>query len=139
MRTTITTPGAFLNPLSRFSKLTSTPEDFWCCVYGLRLGVISIIFSESAMAEGVGFEPTSRFRETVFKTAAFSHSAIPPMSRSGGIRLTCNLQFVSCISSATYHRHGMICYQLLAGRGLVTPLNNDFYQLQKSPSSNTLH
>ena len=32
------------------------------------------------VAEGVGFEPTSRFRETVFKTAAFSHSAIPPHS-----------------------------------------------------------
>ena len=32
------------------------------------------------MAEGVGFEPTSRLRETVFKTAAFSHSAIPPHS-----------------------------------------------------------
>ncbi len=30
------------------------------------------------MAEGVGFEPTSRCRETVFKTAAFDHSAIPP-------------------------------------------------------------
>ena len=32
------------------------------------------------MAEGVGFEPTSRRHETVFKTAAFSHSAIPPHS-----------------------------------------------------------
>ncbi len=31
------------------------------------------------MAEGVGFEPTSRCRETVFKTAAFDHSAIPPV------------------------------------------------------------
>jgi hypothetical protein len=30
------------------------------------------------VAEGVGFEPTSRCRETVFKTAAFDHSAIPP-------------------------------------------------------------
>ena len=30
------------------------------------------------MAEGVGFEPTSRFREAVFKTAALDHSAIPP-------------------------------------------------------------
>ena len=34
------------------------------------------------MAEGVGFEPTSPFGETVFKTAAIDHSAIPP-----GIRL----------------------------------------------------
>jgi hypothetical protein len=31
------------------------------------------------MAEGVGFEPTSPFREAVFKTAALSHSAIPPV------------------------------------------------------------
>ena len=38
------------------------------------------------LAEGVGFEPTSRFRETVFKTAAFNHSAIPPGSRLGGLR-----------------------------------------------------
>jgi hypothetical protein len=30
------------------------------------------------MAEGVGFEPTSPFREAVFKTAALNHSAIPP-------------------------------------------------------------
>ncbi len=33
------------------------------------------------MAEGVGFEPTSPFGETVFKTAAFDLSAIPPRSR----------------------------------------------------------
>ena len=76
----LTALGAFLNPPSCFSKLTSIPEDFWCCVYGLRSEVVSITFSENAMAEGVGFEPTSRFRETVFKTAAFSHSAIPPHS-----------------------------------------------------------
>jgi hypothetical protein len=30
------------------------------------------------VAEGVGFEPTSPFGETVFKTAAIDHSAIPP-------------------------------------------------------------
>ena len=30
------------------------------------------------LAEGVGFEPTSPFGETVFKTAAIDHSAIPP-------------------------------------------------------------
>gem|GEM_PF-6554928 len=30
------------------------------------------------VAEGVGFEPTFRFRKTVFKTAALNHSAIPP-------------------------------------------------------------
>ena len=31
------------------------------------------------LAEGVGFEPTSPFGETVFKTAAIDHSAIPPL------------------------------------------------------------
>lgn len=30
------------------------------------------------MAEEVGFEPTVRCRTTVFKTAAFNHSATPP-------------------------------------------------------------
>ncbi len=30
------------------------------------------------LAEAVGFEPTRRFRLTVFKTAAFNHSATPP-------------------------------------------------------------
>ena len=30
------------------------------------------------LAEGVGFEPTSPFGETVFKTAAIDHSAISP-------------------------------------------------------------
>ncbi len=33
------------------------------------------------VAEGVGFEPTSPFGETVFKTAAIDHSAIPPRIR----------------------------------------------------------
>ncbi len=32
------------------------------------------------MAEGVGFEPTEVLPSTVFKTAAFDHSAIPPFS-----------------------------------------------------------
>ena len=34
------------------------------------------------MAEGVGFEPTEVLPSTVFKTAAFDHSAIPPHSES---------------------------------------------------------
>jgi hypothetical protein len=45
---------------------------------GYWLLVVSELFLEKRLAEGVGFEPTSRFRETVFKTAAFNHSAIPP-------------------------------------------------------------
>ena len=39
------------------------------------------------MAEGVGFEPTSPFGETVFKTAAIDHSAIPPGKTVMGRRL----------------------------------------------------
>ncbi|MBP1715532.1 MAG: hypothetical protein H6Q42_3735, partial [Deltaproteobacteria bacterium] len=35
------------------------------------------------LAEGVGFEPTSPFGETVFKTAAIDHSAIPPGKKNG--------------------------------------------------------
>jgi hypothetical protein len=31
------------------------------------------------MAEGVGFEPTELLHSTVFKTAAFDLSAIPPV------------------------------------------------------------
>ena len=40
------------------------------------------------MAEGVGFEPTSRFRETVFKTAALDRSAIPPQKHEVIIIMT---------------------------------------------------
>ena len=40
----------------------------------LRLSASNLGF----LAEGVGFEPTSPFGETVFKTAAIDHSAIPP-------------------------------------------------------------
>ena len=36
------------------------------------------------MAEGVGFEPTGLCSPTVFKTAAFNHSANPPVSRGDG-------------------------------------------------------
>ncbi len=34
--------------------------------------------TESKLAEEVGFEPTVPLGTTVFKTAAFNHSAIPP-------------------------------------------------------------
>ncbi len=34
------------------------------------------------LAEGVGFEPTEVLPSTVFKTAAFNHSAIPPFIES---------------------------------------------------------
>ena len=35
----------------------------------------------NVLAEEVGFEPTVPFGTTVFKTAAFNHSAIPPHNR----------------------------------------------------------
>ena len=45
------------------------------------------------LAEGEGFEPPEAFASTVFKTAAFDHSATPPVwgwfqsiGRAGGIR-----------------------------------------------------
>ena len=49
------------------------------------------------MAEEVGFEPTVPCGTTVFKTAAFDHSATPPRQlfqpmspfRRGGLRVTC--------------------------------------------------
>ncbi len=34
------------------------------------------------MAEGVGFEPTEPFGSTVFKTAAFGHSATLPQQKT---------------------------------------------------------
>ena len=39
------------------------------------------------MAEEVGFEPTVPFGTTVFKTAAFNHSAIPPMKKSSVFKI----------------------------------------------------
>ena len=36
---------------------------------------------EKLMAEEVGFEPTVPCGTTVFKTAAFNHSATPPLKR----------------------------------------------------------
>ena len=44
----------------------------------------SKICAANFLAEGVGFEPTSPFGETVFKTAAIDHSAIPPWIRPEG-------------------------------------------------------
>ena len=34
------------------------------------------------LAEGVGFEPTGRYRPLIFKTSAFNHSATPPIEKS---------------------------------------------------------
>ena len=50
-----------------------------------------------AMAEEVGFEPTVPCGTTVFKTAAFNHSAIPPGSLR---RLRC---WQACVSRETSH------------------------------------
>ena len=48
------------------------------------------------MAEDVGFEPTEGFPSTVFKTAAFNHSANPPQSEC--------LRFRARASQRTYRR-----------------------------------
>ncbi len=64
------------------------------------------------LAEGVGFEPTSRFRETVFKTAAFNHSAIPPGFRWWyNLPETHNLQHLFSFKAS--HAYRTTCYQLL--------------------------
>src|SRR5436190_9935995 len=42
------------------------------------LGHLSI----TAMAEGVGFEPTEPYGSAVFKTAALNHSSIPPQGHA---------------------------------------------------------
>ena len=39
---------------------------------------LRISYEFKMVAEGVGFEPTEVLPSTVFKTAAFDHSAIPP-------------------------------------------------------------
>ena len=39
-----------------------------------------LLFGVQIMAEGEGFEPPVPCGTTVFKTAAFDHSAIPPRS-----------------------------------------------------------
>jgi hypothetical protein len=39
---------------------------------------MSPVWTYTVMAEEVGFEPTVPFGTTVFKTAAFNHSATPP-------------------------------------------------------------
>jgi hypothetical protein len=45
------------------------------------------------MAEGVGFEPTSPFGETVFKTAAIDHSAIPPGKQLIAQSFFCSIRY----------------------------------------------
>ena len=54
---------------------------FGCGVAALGL---SVSHYNLFLAEGVGFEPTSPFGETVFKTAAIDHSATPPLARTLG-------------------------------------------------------
>ena len=49
------------------------------------------------MAEGEGFEPPEPFGPTVFKTAAFDHSAIPPQAPSPSVTDTCRQGAVSII------------------------------------------
>ena len=48
-----------------------------CCGIQIKLRS-NFIYEAILLAEGVGFEPTEVLPSTVFKTAAFDHSAIPP-------------------------------------------------------------
>ena len=45
----------------------------------IRLAMEVRNLSSGKMAEGEGFEPPEAFASTVFKTAAFDHSATPPL------------------------------------------------------------
>ncbi len=47
-------------------------------------GAARIPKNQAKMAEGVGFEPTVRFRTLVFKTSSFGRSDSPPMRPQAG-------------------------------------------------------
>ena len=49
-------------------------------LYGsLRYAANTLIYKADLVAEREGFEPPDRYRSTVFKTAAFDHSATSPL------------------------------------------------------------
>ena len=50
--------------------------------HSATLAPLPIGQKKGVMAEEVGFEPTDPCESTVFKTAAFDHSAIPPTTRN---------------------------------------------------------
>lgn len=56
------------------------------------------------MAEAVGFEPTDARASTVFKTAAFNHSATPPhrIARKSIATISANAQ-ISRYADVEYH------------------------------------
>ena len=62
-----------ISPWSLFFKIPWVPA-------GSKTGIPdpALRMATGSVAEGVGFEPTEPLSSTVFKTAAFNHSAIPP-------------------------------------------------------------
>ena len=66
------------------ARLLDDVQDQW--VTSTRLKLVCkrkrpIAGALTCLAEEVGFEPTEPCGSTVFKTAAFNHSAIPPYAR----------------------------------------------------------
>lgn len=51
------------------------------------------------LAEGEGFEPPEAFTSTVFKTAAFDHSAISPKSNVISLHVTFSVKWTAKIST----------------------------------------
>ena len=64
--------------LTRFHLIGSNPTSRCRCAISKRKEPPSL-GAHTFMAEEVGFEPTEPCGSTVFKTAAFNHSAIPPV------------------------------------------------------------
>ena len=63
------------------------------------------------MAVGVGFEPTMAFAITVFKTAAFVHSAIPPTLLS--FRINYTIYKILCQGNCHFFRRCIVLAYLL--------------------------
>jgi hypothetical protein len=61
-----------------FDSGSQIPDAVFCAKKSVFICVHLRPIILNFVAEGVGFEPTSPFGETVFKTAAIDHSAIPP-------------------------------------------------------------
>ncbi len=53
-------------------------------------------------AERVGFEPTDLLQSTVFKTAAFDHSAISPIKRIRFLNAVANIRTFFCFTKTIF-------------------------------------
>jgi hypothetical protein len=91
--------GQAMHPILNYVEFRTNPEPYMVQGVVHGYGALNYVEFRAAMhptwcmAEGVGFEPTSPFREAVFKTAALNHSAIPPCytsSRSSELLVRCS-------------------------------------------------